>query len=69
MILANGATALLSHGNKNEGIVLAKYGNEYVVWNYYLLPAENKYDTQHGNYFRDSVDAAKKFVERSARYE
>jgi hypothetical protein len=64
--LKNGAEALLFGGNYQEGIVLARWQDELVVWHWYIDEGDTEARCEHGNYFQDSqMDQAKlKFRER-----
>jgi hypothetical protein len=72
-VLPNGATVveakvseshLTSTGERAEnGVVLARYGGEYVTWAYHI-EGDRPVDTFWGHYIRDFKEAAEDFDRR-----
>ena len=66
--LANGAKPLHFVVRGAEGIVLAEYHGEYVVWFFYADAESGKVFCDHGSYFRGKgglEEAMAKFKKRS----
>lgn len=41
-----------------EGVVLARYRDEFVTWSCQCADGETEFETLNGNYFSDDYDAA-----------
>lgn len=62
--LDNGAVPIaFVSNNKGEGIVLAKWDKELVVWHWYVCHVSSIVYCEHGNYFKTSPEAMKQAEE------